>query len=265
MSAVVEEIMARVETRLYQGKCPNSSKGSTRQHPPIELLGHNRRSEVECGRVALLRNRASGTTMAARLFCDRKACPECGPLRRSRLAAHYTAAIGETPVVRFQVARQSWSTTARRLSRAKASYLRIPAPGGQYTVFATTGVGDPVSELRQALGEAFTEMPSDLARVSSSRCWSSASGAAAPGGQGDSESGWELLGMAGVALDQVVEVAKDQGLYLGPVQDRDLASGWAEAHLVRLPEPDSLEYRRFVRRIRLHWPARGRRGEVLAA
>jgi hypothetical protein len=264
--SLLEQIMAGVETRLHQGSRPNSSNSRTQPGQPLEKFGHNGRPEVQCGRVGIIRNRASGVTVGARLVCDRKACPECGPRRRHRLAEHYTAAIGDTPVVRFEVHRKAWPTTAKRLTRAKAFYLRVPAPAGQFTVFATTGPGTPVRHLPQELAAAFEVMPSDLARVSSSRCWSAGHSANAEGGKpGEGESGWELLGLAGVTLDQVVEAAKDQGFYGGPVDPAHLLPGWGEAHLLRLPDQGSMEYRRFARRIRLHWPARHQRGAELAA
>jgi hypothetical protein len=271
-----DAIIARVEARLTreQGKCPNNSMGSTDRQHSIEKFGHPRRSAAKCGRVALLRRRSDGATIAARLFCDRKTCPDCGPHRRARLAGHYTAAIGTTPVVRFQVDRPVWATTARKLARRGASYLRIPAPGGQYTVFATSGEGEPVSDLAAALEAAFAAVPladdhgrPDTARVSSSRCWAERSTPAAAGrGAGeDEQGGWELLGLAGVTIDQVVEAAKDQDLYLGALPVRDLAPAWAEAHLIRVPDPGTVDYRRFAWRVRLHWPARPGRDEVRAA
>ncbi len=264
--SLVDEIMAGVETRLHQGERPNSSSSGATRALPLEKVGHNRRPEVQCGRVGIIRNRASGVTVGARLVCGRKACPECGPLRRRRLAEHYTTAIGDTAVVRFEVARAAWPTTAKRLTRAKASYLRIPAPGGRFAVFTTTGPGEQVVHLDQELAAAFERMPSDLARVSSSRCWSAT--ATAPSGtgtQGEGEPGWELLGLAGVTLGEVVEAAQEQGLYVGPVESRELLPAWGEAHLLRLPDRDSAEYRRFAKRIKLHWPTRRRAEEVLAA
>lgn len=280
MSTLTDEIMAPVYARVAelraaeQGRCPNISKGSTRVASPIEKFGQERRSDGKCGRVALLRNRADGATVAARLFCGTRACPDCGPLRRRRLAAHYTAAIGATPVVRFVVDRAAWSTAARRLSRAEVSYLRIPAPEAQYVVFASAGSGQPVTDLAAALAEAFGQMPlvdargrPDRARVSSSRCWAENANTAVGKGQGDreSEAGWELLGFAGVTLGQVVLAARNQGLYLGPVEDKHLLPTWAEAHLLRLPPAGSAEYERFAKRIRLRWPTRQRQGERRAA
>jgi hypothetical protein len=248
--------------------------GSSDKQHSIEKFGQPRRSAAKCGRVALLRRRSDGASIAARLFCDRKTCPDCGPHRRARLAGHYTAAIGTTPVVRFQVARSSWSTTARKLARREVSYLRIPAPGGQYTVFATSGEGEQVGDLAAALEAAFAAAPladdhgrPDTTRVSSSRCWAEHSTSAAAGrGAGDGDQpGWELVGLAGVTIDQVVQAAKDQDLYLGPLPARDLAPAWAEAHLLRLPDEDTIAYRQFAWRIRLHWPSRHGRDEARAA
>jgi hypothetical protein len=267
-----EQIMAQARARVLGTPntrpdlrvCPNNSNSRTASAKGIEKLGHKPRSTVRCGRVALLRNRAGGATVAARLYCGRKACPDCGPRRRAQLVAHYTATIGATKVVRLEVTRDAWPTLAKRLTRAKGSYLRIPAPDGHYVVFASGMPGDPVVDLHQGLAVAFEAMPSDLARVSSSRCWSAAGGAAAPAA-GDGEGGWELLGLAAVSLDQVVEVAKAQGLYVGPVDQRDLPSDWGDAHVLDLPEVGSLAYRMFAMRIGLHWPDRSRGGLGRAA
>jgi hypothetical protein len=212
-----------------------------------------------CGIVSLLRDRQRPElVITARLFCKRKVCPNCGPRRREALARHYTFVIGDTPVVCRTVARSTWATMARRLRRAGASYLRIPAPGG-YVVFATDGPGDPVGDLAEALAAAFTAMPSDLARVSSSRCWSVAPPAVGGGGGGGEAGGYELLGVASHHLSRVVKVAKDLGIYVGQVADRQLAPDWAEAHLLRVPPDDPLVWRRFTRWIGLHDPDRQRR------
>lgn len=263
--SLTDEIMAQVETRLYQGRRPNSSKRSTRVDPPIEEQGQSRRSDVQCGRVALLRNRANGSCVATRLFCKRKACPECGPRRRGRLASHYREVIGTTPVVRLEITRRAWATTSKRLARSKASYVRIPAPDDRYIVVATAGPGEPITDLAATLASAFEQMPSDEARVSSSRAWALEPAATGATGAGDGEGGWELLGFTTVTLDDVVQVARDLGLYVGQVADRELAPDWAEAHLLRLPEEGTLDYRRFAKRIGLHWPSRGRADLRLAA
>lgn len=273
--SLTDEIMAKAAQRLGRSapSRPNNSKGHTDQDQPIEMFGHRPSGAADCGRVALLRN-PSGQAVAARLFCKRKTCPDCGPFRVRRLALHYREAIGDTPVVRFLVERAKWPTRARQLSRSKASYLRIPAPGATYVVFATAGPGEPVTDLGATLDAAFAAMPAgdakgrpDTARVSSSRCWAESKPvrAGTGSGRGDDQGKWELVGLAGVSLDQVVKVAQEHGLYLGPVDARDLAAAWAEAHLLRLPPAGTPEYLRFTNSIRLHWPARHRRGVDLAA
>ena len=158
---------------------------------------------------------------------------------------------------------------AKRLRRHGASFLRIPAPNSCYVVLATAGEGEPVTDLPGTLATAFEEVPladargrPDLARVSSSRCWSQA--AVGQVGGGDGEGGYELLGFARKPLRQVVQMAKNLGLYAGPVADRELAPNWAEAHLLHLPPGDTLAWRRFKRWIGLHQPDRFRR-EVRAA
>src|SRR4029453_3514586 len=84
-------------------------------------------------------------------------------------------------MVRQVVDRSVWPTMAKRLRRHGASFLRIPAPDGCYVVLATAGDGEPVTDLSGTLATAFEQVPladargrPDLARVSSSRCWSRA-------------------------------------------------------------------------------------------
>lgn len=223
--------------------------------------------------MAVLRSRRDPAVVTARLFCKRKVCPGCGPYHRRRLAAHYIEAIGSTPVVRQIVDRSVWLTMAKRLRRHGASFLRIPASDGCYVVLATAGDGEPVTDLAGTLAVAFQEIPlvdargrPDLARVSSSRCWSLTSAtAASSGSSGDGEGGYELLGFTRKPLGQVVKVAMSLGLYAGPVADRELAPDWAEAHLLRFPLADTLAWRRFTRWIGLHHPDRHRRQRLKAA
>jgi hypothetical protein len=237
----------------------------------IELDGHTPRA-VDCGRVAVLRSRRQPAVLVtARLFCKRKVCPGCGPYHRRRLASHYTDVIGDTPMVRQVVDRSVWPTMAQRLRRHGASFLRIPAPDGCYVVLATADDGDPVTDLAGTLATAFEQVPlvddrgrPDLARVSSSRCWSQAA-VGQVGSGGDGEGGYELLGFARKPLRQVVQAAKNLGLYAGPVADRELAPDWAEAHLLHLPPGDTLAWRRFSRWIGLHHPDRHRQPRVRAA
>jgi hypothetical protein len=253
------------DTAFDLRECPSSSI----EDSAIELDGQTPRA-VDCGRVAVLRSRRDpAVVVAARLFCKRKVCPGCGPYHRRRLASHYTEAIGSTPVVRQVIDRSVWPTMARRLRRHGASFLRIPAPDDRYVVVATAGDGESITDLASTLAAAFEQVPltdargrPDLARVSSSRCWSQAADRAGSGGDG--EGGYELLGFARKTLHQVVKVAKSVGLYAGPVADRELASDWAEAHLLHAPPGDTLAWRRFKRWIGLHHPDRYRR-EVRAA
>jgi hypothetical protein len=256
------------ETAPDLRECPDSSiEGSA-----IELDGQPPRA-ADCGRVAVLRSRRDPAVMvAARLFCRRRVCPFCGPYRRRRLASHYTAVIGDTPMVRRVVDRQAWATTAKRLRRLGASFLRIPAPDGRYVVLATAGDGDPVTDLAATLATAFEQAPlvdargrPDLARVSSSRCWSLTSAKAGSGSGGDGDGGYELLGFARKPLAQVTRIARQNGWYAGPVADDELAADWAEAILLYLPAGDTLAWRRFKRWIGLHQPDRYRRREARAA
>lgn len=244
------------ETAPDLRECPDISIGDS----SIELDRQTPRA-ADCGRVAVLRNRRDpAMVVAARLFCRRRVCPFCGPYRR-RLASHYTAAIGDTPVVHQVIDRSVWPTMAKRLRRLGASFLRIPAPEGCYVVLATASEGEVVTDLAGTLASAFEQAPlvddrgrPDLARVSSSRCWSMATDQAAGG---DAEGGYELLGFARKQLAQVATIAKQNGWYAGPVADRELATDWAEAILLRLPADDTLAWRRFSRWIGLHQPRHG--------
>jgi hypothetical protein len=190
---------------------------STTVHTEVEKFTHR----PPCGRVALLADlEHPGEGVAARLWCKRKMCPDCGPRRRRQLAEHYTAAIGTTPVVRWTVARSAWKTTAGRLQRAKADYVRIPGPAGMFVVYATSGPGQPVANPRRLLARDFDLMPSDRAHATSSRAWAMtsakpAAGGKASGGKAEATPRWELLGHARVTLPQVIAAAKDLGLYRG--------------------------------------------------
>jgi hypothetical protein len=147
-----------------------------------------------------------------------------------------------------------YATPARR----SASTLFDPVT---YTRPASRAALDVASNARCTSATAFEQVPlvdargrPDLGRVSSSRCWSLAGGKA--GSDGDAEGGYELLGFARKPLRQVVQVAKNLGLYAGSVADRELAPDWAEAHFLRLPPGDTLAWRRFSRWIGLHQPDR---------
>jgi hypothetical protein len=159
--------------------------------------------------------------------------------------------------------RSTWPAMAKRLRRLGASFLRIPAPDGCYVVLASAGDGEPVNHLAGTLASAFDQMPltdaqgrPDRARVSSSRTWSEAM--AKTGIGGDGKSGYELLGFARKPLAQVTTIARENGWYVDRVADREMAAGWAEAHLLRFPCGDTLAWRRFSRWIGLHHPERHR-------
>jgi hypothetical protein len=73
-----------------QQQCPHSAMGED----VIALSGQRRRSQP-CGRVALLRNRATPTQgVIARLFCKSRRCPDCGPRRAERLYLTFLDLLG---------------------------------------------------------------------------------------------------------------------------------------------------------------------------
>jgi hypothetical protein len=254
-------------------RSPNSSKdGGTKSY----LDTRQERGDAACGITALVRPRANpDAVIAVRLPCRRKACPYCGPRRRLQLARSYLELLDGTPLVRLVIARGAWQACARRLKRAGAEYLRIPAPGDRYVVLASAGLGEPVTDLAGCLADTFGQMPSDTARVSSTRGWSlTGEAAAAAGGspgahvasgqtsqddQGASvPAGFELLGLASIPLDQLVRVARHQGIYAGQVEARTLPAEWAEAHLLRVATT-SRAWRKFTLSIGLQQPSHIRR------
>jgi Bifunctional DNA primase/polymerase, N-terminal/CHC2 zinc finger len=223
-----------------QGKCPNISVSDDPPPTDVEALGH-------CGRSMLLRRRDDpGAGLLMRLFCKRKACPGCGPRLRAKYAAHFTAATAGRTLYRVPVARGSWATMAKRLRRAAADYVRVPAPDGRYTVFATVGPGELVAEPAAALAEAFNFMPSDLARVSSTRAWRISSP--------ETAGAWELVGLVKVGTDRAAAVARHLGILRGPVAAGMLPPAVAEAWALTLPADDGPEFERFARLVGLHDP-----------
>jgi hypothetical protein len=253
-----------------QGARPSSSLSARKG----EQWGHPPSSARECGRTALLRDHQDGSDIAARLFCKTKRCPDCGPRRRARLIDYWTAETAGVPLVRAVIARGVWATMRKRLDRARAAYLKVPAPGGCYVVLASGGIGEPVSDNAAAVVDAFASEALDLARVSHSRSRTFQDAAepttvrTAGVGQGDREpepARYELRGMAMVPLGHVIAAAADLGYYQGRIPDRELPPDWAEAHRLALPEPGTADYKRFGMRIGLHWPDRSRHSRARAA
>jgi hypothetical protein len=151
---------------------------------PIELSGHNRRSEgisapsrgqVGCGLNTMLRNRGdSSDGRWVRLFCKRRRCPDCGPHRCARLERRYlemlTAWLTErgpgARLVSFPLAPSAWSSCSRKLRREHLPYLRIPLAAGEDLIVTTNALAtsngravDPVDDLGELLARAFTWTP----------------------------------------------------------------------------------------------------------
>ena len=249
----------RADIRSDQGQRPSFTQGSDN---PRAKLGQP--SSVDCGRTMLLRSRTDPHEGAAvRMFCKRKACPDCGPRKRAELTRHYVAMATLRPLVARTIARSSWATVAKRLQRAGASYVRIPQPQGRYLVLATAGPGEPVSDPQAAIGAAFEAMPADTAHVTSSRDWALTSTRPAAAAV-DRPGRWEVLSAASVSYREVIRQALDRGWDRGPLQET-LGADWADARRLWLPTPDTLEWEAFRQAIGLHWPGRARADSRLAA
>jgi hypothetical protein len=263
-----------------QGDCPDSAM----EHTPIALSGHNPRSRA-CGRVALLRNRATPDRGAfARLFCKSRQCPDCGPRRGQRLYVQFSDLLGgwwdtqPDPVLyATQIAPKSWASLARKLRRAEAAYVRIPVTDGDDLVLVAGegGIGRAIrtrEQLEAVLSTALTWTPSSVfdKRRPSHRGFQPASEnsepaekkpqvTAATGGaasQNSEPTGWELLGFAGrgITLDMAVRAATQLDLQPQPLGPRELAPDWAEAYTLRLPPEGTPELEVLCRKLRLRAP-----------
>jgi hypothetical protein len=250
------------------------------QATPIAEDGHNRRSAA-CGRVALLRNRATPDRGAvARLFCKSRNCHDCGPRRAARhhhtyrdlLTTWWTAQ--SAPVLyAFEVAPEAWSSLSKRLRRHFAAYARIPIAAGADLVITDHSTEHDVrqittlDELASTLEAAFDWHPGyagDRRRPShrgfdaevdkpAKRQTDESAGQShdAPG-----PTGWELLGFAGkgITLHEAMRIADSLELEPEPMPERKLAADWAEAFQLRLPDQHSKTYWLLVERLRLQAP-----------
>jgi hypothetical protein len=268
-----------------QGVCPRSAMPTTL---PIEEDGHNRRS-AGCGRVALLRNRATPDRgVIARLFCKSRQCPDCGPRRADRLLTTYLELLGgwwdtqPDPVLyAVEIAPKAWASLARKLRRAEAAYARIPLTDGDDLVLVAGegGIGRAIrtrEELERTLQEAFAWSSAwvpDRRRPSHSGFEDEpVSDATPPDAGGTAEqgkpkltvasetpAGWELIGFAGVTLDVALHAADALKLEPAPMPDRKLAAAWAEAYELALPGEGTPTYRALIQRLRLRAATAGAR------
>jgi hypothetical protein len=183
-----------------------------------------------------------------RLNCQQLDCPRCGPRLRLARVQHYTAMIGDQPVVTRDLAYTAWATY-RRVHLAKrpagkttpgrpaADYLRFDTGTG-YLLLATRGVGEPVARPAQWLTRAYAEFAT-TGRVSSSRAWALARSA--------TSSEWQLEGVSAKPLAYAVQTALDLNLYQGQ------APGLDDVHLLKR-NPDRWRWAAFRQRLGLHLP-----------
>jgi hypothetical protein len=185
--------------RRGQRVCPNPSLPGRK---PRDGLGQEP-SSGRCGVTRVIqRGRIRKVTW---LPCGCLSCPYCGPRLRRQRVDYYARVIGDTPVSARTIARSAWPALRKRLGRAGANYLRFPVRGG-FLVLTTIGDGRPVEDLAGWLAGAFDQLEPG-GRVSSSRAWALA--------QGETPSGWELVGISTMRVEEFIEAADDLGLYLG--------------------------------------------------
>jgi hypothetical protein len=263
---------------------------------PIAEDGHNRRS-AGCGRVALLRNRATPDRgVIARLFCKGRNCHDCGPRRAARyhrehleLLTAWWAAQANPVLWAFEVAPEAWSSLSKKLRRHLAAYARIPIAAGADLILTDQPTDHGVvkittlTELQSTLAAAFTwhpgyagdrRRPSHRGFEAEAEPVGNATGKGA--GQGGDQpkqapgvanapGGWELLGFAGkgITLDAAVAAADALELEPTPMAERKLVADWAEAYELNLPADGTSAYYALVERLRLRAPGehrhRGRR------
>lgn len=233
-----------------QRRCVSRSKDHGHH---IEQETHTRRSTGQCGRVALLSDtRNPGTHAAARLPCKRRgSCPDCGPVTRQAIIRHFLAMMEGHPMRRRRIDPAARRSTLAKLRRAGHQWVPIPAPDGALALYATGGPGDVVDDLEASLTSDVMAAPDGRA-ITPCRAW--ARQPAATRGTGR----WKLDGMVKVPLAQLIRAAVVAGYYRGQVAAEALPPDWAEAHLLQQPD-DELAWRRFRRRIGLHWPERHKR------
>jgi hypothetical protein len=260
---------------------------------PIAEDGHNRRS-AGCGRVALLRNRATPDRgVIARLFCKGRNCHDCGPRRAARYHAEYHQLLTSwwvdaqaTTLYAFEVAPEAWSSLSKKLRRHLAAYARIPIAAGADLILTDQPTDHAVvkittlAELESTLAAAFAWHPGyagDRRRPShrgfdgdANESPQAVAGAAEqgkpkPADANESPGGWELLGFAGkgITLDLAVAAADALELDPTPMAERKLTADWAEAYELNLPADGTGAYYALVERLRLRAPGdhrhRGRR------
>lgn len=149
------------------------------------------------------------------LPCRRKGCSDCGLMVRAQAGEHFGQRLAEAPgpVYRVTIPRKGWKSMTKRLTRASASYVRVPANDSAFVVLSTLPVGERVDDPKAAAQEACDDMPTDAAHVSSTRAWAMK---AAKADQADPER-WRAVGTLGVSMAKARAAAAAEGVGLVPV------------------------------------------------
>jgi hypothetical protein len=212
----------------------------------LERETQTRRSG-RCGRTLLLEDsQRPGSILAARPPCKRKSCTDCGPVENARRIRHFLALFDGHQMRRRRIEPAARRATLAKLRRAGHQWVPIPAPDGTLVLWATGGVGELVTDVETALAADIAAAPAGRP-ITPSRGWSRQPVASRGAGR------YKLLGQAKVPMAKVIRAAEDAELYRREVPLEALPAEWAEAHELERPA-DGLEWRRFTRRIGLHWP-----------
>lgn len=185
-----------------------------------------------------------------RFPCDRKLCTECSPLRRARKVENYLghmcATGGEWYFI--TVSDEVMGAVAKRIARAGAKFVKVPAPNQRRTVLTnlvlSTSIGADEHAYREALTRTFDVEPADGPNVSASKGW------AEP--RPDSNGEWELEGMVKASIAKVRYVAAEMGVLRAVVDEAFLPWG---GEAVILDDTSPL-WDDFCERIGLFWPER---------
>jgi hypothetical protein len=203
-----------------------------------------------CGVNRRMRNRQTAVVMDMQLPCKRYRCERCGPAVRAARLAHYLPAMEGQDWYRVIVSPEQRQTFNKRLTRAGAPSLRVPAEPGRTVVFTTMVFGEVVGDLEQALTSAFAAVPGDGRQVR-------AAGGLPPmtSGADVDESEWEMLGVVSVSIEESAEIAQACGVFRGWVDERFVPAG-GRALLLDDQRPG---WAWFCRRTGLHTPQPRRR------
>jgi hypothetical protein len=215
-----------------------------------ERLRHPPRSGG-CGKVIDLEDSHNpGSGVIARLPCDRRFCRECRPRVIHEIVTHYLAKFDGYPMRRRTVDKSAWGSLSARLRRGGHFVVRVPAPDGSLTVWATGGTGEVPADVAAAFAADVAACPAGQ-QITTSREWARTPVSERGTGR------WKARGMLRVPVARAREIAHDLGLYVGEVEARALPDGWAEGFLRRIPD-DDLTRRRWKRWTGLYRPDQAR-------